>query len=74
MNTDLENKIGVGSSDYPFPAQKEGQCLVSNIQKNVLGLEKNQLLTVQADMGETLTAMVIDYNQIAKEQNLEEVP
>jgi hypothetical protein len=31
MNTDLENKIGVGSSDYPFPAQKEGQCLVSNV-------------------------------------------
>jgi hypothetical protein len=50
IDTDLEKKIGVGSSSYPFPAQKEGECLVPNTWELTHGLEKNQLLNVQVDL------------------------
>ena len=61
MDTDLERKIGLGTS-YPFGPLGEGECVISVEEKKVLSIELGSTISMEIHMITMLNNIIDDFN------------
>jgi len=69
IDTEIEKRINLGTT-YPFPPQKEGECLISHAYGALTGSKKGSLVSLNLPLGHLLDAIIDQYNLVSEGERI----